>query len=210
MKRKIIEINQDLCNGCGQCVTACIEGAIKIINGKAQLVSDSYCDGLGTCIGHCPQKAIKITEKNTLPFNEKAAKKTHCQCSGSTPKNLQKAAINNWPVQITLIPETADYFENANLLIAADCTGFAYLHFHQELLQDKKLLIGCPKLDDAAAYTGKISAILKQNNIKSITVARMEVPCCKSLTHIVKAAITMSGKNISLEEIIVSVDEQRR
>lgn len=206
MKRKIIEIDQALCNGCGQCVTACAEGAIQLVNGKAQLVSDNYCDGLGSCIGHCPQEAIRIVEKDTLPFEEKTKQHTHCQCAGNAPKNLQQAAIKNWPIQIALVPETANYFENAHLLISADCTAFSYLNFHQDILQNKTLLIGCPKLDNAPMYTEKLSSIFRQNNIRSITIMRMEIPCCKSLTHIVKAAMILSKKDIPVDEVIISIN----
>lgn len=209
MKRKIIEINKALCNGCGQCITACAEGAIQLINGKAQLVSDSYCDGLGTCIGHCPQGAIQIIEKDTMPFEEKTKQHVHCHCAGSAPKHLQKAAIRNWPIQISLIPEIADYFENADLLIAADCIAFTYLNFHRDGLHHKTLLIGCPKLDNASLYTEKLSTLFKKNSIKNITVMRMEVSCCKSLTDIVKAALLLSKKNIPVDEVIISINGNR-
>ena len=207
MKRNIIVIDENLCNGCGQCVTACAEGAIKLVDGKAKLISDSYCDGLGACIGHCPTEAIKIVEKESQPFNKNIVKElSQCKCPGSVPKNLQNAVLNNWPIQIALVPEIADYFEKANLLIAADCCAFSYLFFHKDLLKDKKLLIGCPKLDDIDSYTHKLASIFEHNNIENITVVRMEVPCCKGLSHLVKAAIHMSKKDIPCNEIVIGIE----
>jgi len=208
MKRSIIEIDENLCNGCGQCITACAEGAIELVDSKAKLLSDRYCDGLGTCIGHCPVGAIKIIEKEAKPFEENTIKEeSPCQCPGSAPKNLQQSALNNWPIQIALAPETASYFEDSNLLIAADCCAFSHPNFHNELLKNKKLLIGCPKLDNTGAYTQKLAAIFKHNNIRSITVVRMDVPCCKRLTQIVKAALHLSKKNISCREPIITIED---
>jgi Pyruvate/2-oxoacid:ferredoxin oxidoreductase delta subunit len=210
MKRSIVEIDENLCNGCGQCVTACAEGALQLVDGKAKLVSDNYCDGLGTCLGHCPVGAIKIIEREAEAFDEKLVKKSSpCKCPGSSPRNLQRSSINNWPIQIALVPETADYFKNVDLLIAADCCAFSHLSFHQDLLQDKKLLIGCPKLDNADAYTQKLASIFKHNDINNISIVRMEVPCCRGLTQIVKAAIHISKKDIPCSESVIAIETGR-
>jgi ferredoxin len=204
MKRKIIEIDEKLCNGCKQCVTACAEGAIQIVNGKAKLVADSYCDGLGVCVGHCPTGALKVIEREAESFNENLLQPPVCNCPSQQPKNLINSVLNNWPIQITLAPETADYYNNtAGLLIAADCVAFSCLNFHAKLVKGKTLLIGCPKLDDISFYTKKFASIFANNQIKNITVVRMDVPCCKHLTHIVKAAIILSRTSIDLKEIVI-------
>ncbi|MBU0744941.1 MAG: 4Fe-4S binding protein [Gammaproteobacteria bacterium] len=206
MKRKIIEIDEDLCNGCGQCSFACAGGAIKIINNKAKLISDSNCDGLGACIGHCPMGALKITERKADPFGKNIPKTQACNYLNQKHKSMANSILNNWPIQITLAPEITDCYNNTSgILIAADCTAFFCLNFHVDFVKGKTLLIGCPKLDGVSSYTIKLAAIFTKNNIKSISIVRMEVPCCKSLTHIVKAAIILSKTSITPNETIISV-----
>ncbi|MEK6731091.1 MAG: 4Fe-4S dicluster domain-containing protein [Pseudomonadota bacterium] len=227
MKRSIIKIDEDLCNGCGECITACVEGALQIVNGKAKLVSDKYCDGLGMCLGSCPMGAIEIIEREADEFDEAAVEaKQHAQkhsvhaCPGSASHMIsrQPSARNNarqsselttWPVQITLVSPAAPFLQNAHLLIAADCVPFAYPNFHSDLLKDRILMIGCPKLDDADSYIEKLSMIFESANPQSITVARMEVPCCSGLTMIVQRALQASGKNIDMDEIILTRDGER-
>ncbi|OGT21099.1 MAG: hypothetical protein A3C55_02840 [Gammaproteobacteria bacterium RIFCSPHIGHO2_02_FULL_42_13] len=227
MKRSIIKIDEDLCNGCGDCITACVEGALQIVNGKAKLVSDKYCDGLGMCLGSCPMGAITIIEREADEFDEAAVEaKQHSKkhvghaCPGSASHMIQRqpAAQNNvrqsselttWPVQITLVSPSAPFFQNAHLLIAADCVPFAYPNFHADLLKDRILMIGCPKLDDTQMYLEKLSMIFESANPQSITVARMEVPCCSGLTSIVAQALESSGKNIAYNEIILTRDGER-
>lgn len=206
MKRKIIEISETLCNGCGDCINACAEGAIKIVNGKAKLVADEYCDGLGDCLGHCPTGALKIIEREAEAFDESLIPAKHeatpvCSCP-SQRMNTQNSPLNNWPIQLSLVPEDGEYFADANLLIAADCTAFSRLHFNQNL-QDKILLICCPKLDNTSFYQKKLMNIFTKHNVNSITVARMSVPCCAGLTHLVYNAIQKSGKRIQAEELII-------
>lgn len=205
MQRKIIKINEKLCNGCGHCANACAEGAIKIINGKAKLISDQYCDGLGNCIGHCPTGALKIIEREAESFNQSVSnisKKPRSTCPGQI-LNTQHSPLNNWPIQLALAPEHADYFNNAELIIAADCTAFAYLHYHQDLLKDKVLLICCPKLDDSEPYLRKLNAIFAQHHIKSISIIKMHVPCCSKLTTIIRAALQLSEKKQDIQEITI-------
>ena len=232
MKRKIIEIDQDKCNGCGKCVSACHEGAIQMLNGKAKLVSDVYCDGLGACIGDCPVDAIKIIEREADEFNEEAVKakkakeeiqKKHspaCGCPGMAMKTFpkpgtQKASapvgeipseLTQWPIQLKLVPVNAPFWENASLLIAADCSAFSLGGFHGKLLKGKKLVIACPKLDDTDSYVDKLSAIIKENSIKDVTVVYMEVPCCGGLVAITEDAVAQSGKNIPLHLVKLSLD----
>lgn len=268
LKRKVIKIEQEKCNGCGLCIPNCPEGAIQIIDGKARLISDLFCDGLGACIGHCPQGAITIEEREAKEYDERkvmanivkqgknvvrahlAHLKEHnqneylkqakdflrekrieipleeevCGCPGLKIMDFSKkeevskdkkthsearSQLGNWPVQIKLVPATAPYLNNADLLIAADCVPFAYADFHQDLLKDKVLLVGCPKLDDTEIYQEKINQILKNNQIKSITYAHMEVPCCFGLVNIIKSAISASGKDIPFEEITISIKGEK-
>ncbi len=282
-KRKIIKIDAEKCNGCGQCIPNCPEGAIQIIDGKARLVSDLFCDGLGACIGNCPQGAITIEERETEVYDERKVMenivkqgnavikahlehlKTHnqeaylkqakaylrekdielpalseCGCPpspiglrGTTHRSLGEGGcpgsqtmdlgsreeccqgnnvaykgasqLRNWPVQIRLVSPLASYLNGADLLIAADCVAFTYADFHQDLLRGKVLLVGCPKLDDIQLYHEKISQILKNNHIKSITYAHMEVPCCFGLVGVIKQAIAASGKDIAFKEITISI-----
>jgi NAD-dependent dihydropyrimidine dehydrogenase PreA subunit len=225
-KRKIIKIDEEKCNGCGECVPNCAEGALKIINGKARLVSDVFCDGLGACLGHCPQGAITIEERDAEAFDEKKTLKHKAHqkigfsgCPGSRMIDLGKKSasespatgakgqseLRQWPVQIMLVPPSAPYFNNSDLLIAADCVPFAYPDFHRELLKGKILLVGCPKLDDMEFYTEKLAQIVKMNSVKSITYAHMEVPCCYGLIGPIKEAIAASGKSIPYEDITIGI-----
>ncbi len=214
MKRQIVQIDEEKCDGCGLCVPECAEGAIQVIDGKARLVSETYCDGLGACLGHCPQDAITIVEREAAIFDEAAVEKhlasqnhdQHHSCPSSQAMTMGKSEsqLSNWPIQIKLAPPTADYFNNADLLIAADCVSFAYPNFHN-LLQDKVLLIGCPKLDEADFYVQKLGQIIKHNDIKSISIAHMEVPCCFGLGALVNKAIEVSGKNLSAEKMVFAI-----
>jgi NAD-dependent dihydropyrimidine dehydrogenase PreA subunit len=230
--RKIIEIDKDKCDGCGQCVNACAEGALRIIDGKAKVVADTFCDGLGACIGECPRGALKIVEREADAFDEKAVEqhtKGHgaavshgalpCGCPGTAMQSFKSpvaaapksaacgaaSALTHWPVQIRLVPANALFLKGADLLIAADCTAFAYAGFHSDLLSGKALLVGCPKLDDAQQIQDKFVEIFKSAGIKSITVVAMEVPCCSRLPMIVKKALEISGAKIPVKEIIVGI-----
>jgi len=196
MIRKIIKINEKLCNGCGLCVNACHEAAIGLVDGKAKLLRDDYCDGLGNCLPVCPTGAISFEEREALEYDEEAVKKNIIEKSPSM--------LRQWPVQIQLVPPTAPYFKDADLLIAADCTAYAYKNFH-EYMFEKVTLIGCPKLDDVD-YSAKLAQIFQVNNIKSITVVRMEVPCCGGIVYAVERAIKNIGKNIPMEVIILGTD----
>jgi len=273
-KREIITIDEEKCNGCGNCIPGCPEGALQIIDNKARLVSDLFCDGLGACIGDCPEGAISVIEREAEPYDEiKVIKnivkqgenvikahlehlKNHgetgflkqatdyleengienplevevkkeadedklpCGCPGSSVRDMredkketeedtgvsQKSELKQWPVQIHLVPVNAPFFDGADLLITADCVPFAYGNFHKDFLKGKILLMGCPKLDDAEFYRNKITDIFKNNNIKSITIVRMEVPCCFGLVKLVSDALTESGKDIPIEDITVKVN----
>lgn len=278
-KRKIIRIDEEKCNGCGLCIPDCPEGALKVIDGKATLISDLFCDGLGACIGSCPEGAITVEEREAEEYDEKEVMrnivrqgknvikahlehlKEHGQgeylqeavdflkernieipleeeplhsrhehmgsfssCPGSKIMDFREkeevtekdktvsrgvSELKQWPIQIMLVPPAAPYLKGAHLLIAADCAPFAYADFHQDLLKGKILLVGCPKLDDVEFYKEKITQVLKDNNIKSITCAHMEVPCCFGLVSIVKSAISASGKEIPLKEVNISIREKR-
>jgi NAD-dependent dihydropyrimidine dehydrogenase PreA subunit len=237
MKRNIVTIDPDLCTGCGLCVSACHEGALQMVDGKAKLVSDSYCDGLGACLPECPTGAIKIVEREADAFNEaavaaqQAAKPAPaavpppplpCGCPGKMAKSIARppvaatnggeasaasptSALVNWPVQIKLVPVNAPYLQNAALLIAADCTAFAYADIHRRFMTNKVTLIGCPKLDEGD-YTEKLTALLRANDIRSVTVLRMEVPCCGGLANAVKQALLASGKMIPWHVVTISTD----
>jgi ferredoxin len=224
MKRQIIKIDEDKCDGCGLCVSACHEGAIGLVDGKAKLLRDDYCDGLGNCLPVCPTEAISFEEREAAEFDEAAvaAKTSKSQpgampfvCPGTQSKvlgrdNKEAAApaetnLNQWPVQIKLVPVNAPYFKGANLLVAADCTAYAYGNFHRDFMKNKITLIGCPKLDEGD-YTEKLTAILKENDIKSVTIARMEVPCCGGLENAVKNALQNCGKMIPWQIVVISTD----
>ena len=225
MIRRIIKINEEKCNGCGLCAAACHEGAIGMVNGKARLLREDYCDGLGDCLPACPTGAISFEEREAPAYNEAAvlaAKKAKaapqpCGCPGSACRSIQPAApaaaadvpsqLQNWPVQIKLAPVNAPYFDGADLLIAADCTAYAFGNFHQKFMQGKVVLIGCPKLD-GVNYAEKLTQILQYNNIRSITVTRMSVPCCGGLSFAVQTALEQCGKEIPLHITIISPDGQ--
>ena len=277
-KREIITIDEEKCNGCGNCIPGCPEGALQIIDNKARLVSDLFCDGLGACIGDCPEGAISVIEREAEPYDEikviknitkqgKNVIKAHlehlknhgetrflkqaidyleengienplevevkeeasedklpCGCPGSSVRDMrddereteentevsQKSELKQWPVQIHLVPVNAPFFDGADLLITADCVPFAYGNFHRDFLKGKILLMGCPKLDDAGFYRDKITDIFKENDIKSITVVLMEVPCCFGLVKLVSDALAESGKDIPIEDITVKVNGEIR
>jgi ferredoxin len=233
MIRKIVNIDEAKCNGCGLCVDACHEGALQLINNKAKLVSESYCDGLGDCLPECPLGAITIEERETVPYDEEAVKQ-HLErsgileqipslesgCPGSQARVIEAAALKpnldmpqetyvsqlkQWPCQIKLVPANAPYLNDADLLIAADCTAYAYAGIHQDFMQDKITLIGCPKLD-AVDYSEKLSDILKLHNIKSLTVLKMEVPCCNGLAQAVKKSLMVSGQTIPCNVVTISTN----
>ena len=235
MIRKIIHIDEEKCNGCGLCATACHEGAIDIINGKAKLVRENFCDGFGDCLPGCPTGAITFEEREAPAYDEAAVqenkKKKELQekmkhlheggCPGSRMRMLEQpetaaesavaapvqpvSRLRNWPVQIKLAPIHAPYFEGAKLLIAADCTAYAYANFHQEFMRGKVTLIGCPKLD-AVDYSQKLEAVFAGNDIASVTVARMEVPCCAGMERAVKMALKESGKKIPVKTVVISTE----
>lgn len=247
MIRQIIKIEEDLCNGCELCVSACHEGAIAIIDGKAKLIRDDYCDGLGNCLPVCPTGAISFEDREADAFDEAAVEENmkkaqaaetakaaqaaaqaspapFAGCPGTrsramdrpqtqqatTPASSQvslESHLNQWPVQIKLVPVNAPYFHQANLLIAADCTAFAYGDFHNQFMKNKITLIGCPKLDEGD-YSEKLTAILKHNEIKSLTVVRMEVPCCGGIQHAAVTALKESGKMIPWQIVTISTDGQ--
>ena len=200
--RKIVEINEDLCNGCGNCVPNCAEGALQIVDGKAKIVKETYCDGLGACLGHCPQGAIKIIEREAKAFDEK---EVHEHLKKAQIPPTQKQTKPYWPVQLNLVPIESPNYQNAHLLIAADCVPVALPTFHNTLLPGKRVIIGCPKFDDAREYAEKIGEIIKRNKIASLTVAHMEVPCCSGLKWAVDKAIQISGKQIPVKQYIIKI-----
>lgn len=224
MLRKIIKIDEEKCNGCGKCATACHEDAIEMIKGKAKLTREDYCDGLGDCLPACPVDAITFEEREAPAYNEEAVRqakmkafgvKLPCGCPGTQSKAIKRdtapnpktpnaqSQLSQWPCQIKLVPVNAPYFENANLLVAADCTAFAYGNFHQDFIRNHITLIGCPKLDEGD-YSEKLTEIIRNNNIKSIKVVRMEVPCCSGIENAVKRALQASGKFIPWQVVVVS------
>ncbi|HPD45475.1 MAG TPA: 4Fe-4S binding protein [Anaerohalosphaeraceae bacterium] len=253
-KRNIIRIDEAKCNGCGECVRACAEGAIAIIDGKARLVSETYCDGLGACLGTCPQDAITVEEREAAEFDEvatekhlreirnpkheivnksefqKASNSKHgaavvekvaamaCGCPGTLAMSLQPksaagtapavgaaSALSQWPVQLTLVSPTAPYFAGADLLLAADCVAFAMGDFHGRFLAGRKLVVGCPKLDDVEPYVDKLAAIIKHNGLASLTVVHMQVPCCSGLTRLAMRAIERAGVEMTFEDVTISL-----
>lgn len=225
MIRKIIEIDKEKCNGCGLCAHACHEGAIGMVDGKATLLRDDYCDGLGNCLPVCPTGAISFVEREAAAYDEAAVQanvqaksQPHTGCPGSMARSMERAPVNQpasfipmpsqlrqWPVQIKLAPVNAPWFDGAKLLVAADCTAYAYANFHQDFIKGRITLVGCPKLD-AVDYSDKLTEILKHNDIRSITVVRMEVPCCGGIEQAVKKALLNSGKLIPWDVVIVSTD----
>ena len=210
MIRKIIHINEEKCNGCGACAAACHEGAIAMINGKARLIRDDYCDGLGDCLPACPTNAISFEEREALAYDEEAVQK-HLKMKKMIAEMQEPEPVeftghlSQWPVQIKLVPTNAPYFENANLLIAADCTAFAYGDFHNRFIKNHITLIGCPTLDEGD-YTEKLTEIISQNNIKSLTIVRMEVPCCGGIERAAKEALKASGKFIPWHVTTIGVN----
>ena len=229
MIRRIIQIDQEKCNGCGACAAACHEDAIAMVDGKAQLMRDDYCDGLGDCLPTCPTGAITFVEREAAAYDEQAVMENKqrkmqkegmalpCGCPGSAARAIhreespcdvrtpQQSQLRQWPVQIKLAPVNAPWFDGAKLLVAADCTAYAYANFHQDFIKGRITLVGCPKLD-AVDYSDKLTEILKHNDIRSITVVRMEVPCCGGIEQAVKKALLNSGKLIPWDVVIVSTD----
>jgi Pyruvate/2-oxoacid:ferredoxin oxidoreductase delta subunit len=252
--RQVVNIDEDKCNGCGLCVTACAEGAIQVIDGKARLVSETYCDGLGACLGHCPQDAITIETREAAEFDEAAvaahlkaaapavAPSRHAAhqgcpsaqlrglprgqaghaCPSARPVALPTATapeeteatearseLGHWPVQLSLVPASAPIFRDADLLVAADCVPFAYPDFHRKLLRGRSVVIGCPKLDDVQEYLDKLTEIVADNDVRSVTVAHMEVPCCFGLVRLVEAAVRASGKDLDVNDVTISLQGAR-
>lgn len=228
MIRRIIKIDAEKCNGCGACATACHEGAIEIIDGVAKVTREDYCDGLGDCLPVCPTNAISFEEREAPAYNEEAVKAAQMKnrkaklpvgCPGSQSKTIKRresagvvsknkqseSQLSQWPVQIKLVPVNAPYFDGANLLIAADCTAYAYGRFHEEFIRNRITLIGCPKLDEGD-YSEKLTDIISNNNIKSVTVVRMEVPCCGGIENVAKQALQASGKFIPWQVVTLSVN----
>ena len=241
MKRRIIEIDQDKCNGCGACAAACHEGAIAMVDGKAKLMRDDYCDGLGDCLPTCPTGAITFVEREAAAYDEKAVQENKQKkiqekimekmkkdgiplsggCPGSRARKIEHTHTENtdtvvsyakpvsqlsqWPVQIKLVPVKAPYFDGAKLLIAADCTAYAYANFHEEFIKGRITIVGCPKLD-SVDYSEKLTEIIRNNDIKSVTIVRMEVPCCGGLENAAKTALQQSGKFIPWQVVTISTD----
>jgi Pyruvate/2-oxoacid:ferredoxin oxidoreductase delta subunit len=242
MKRKIIRIDEEKCNGCGQCVTGCAEGAIQLVNGKAKLVSEVYCDGLGACIGECPVDALTLEEREATEYDQAAvdkhlaatgrpphvsapqpafqgcpgsmARSLHqgpgraapASCPGSAPStSATVSALGNWPIQLSLVPVNAPYLERASLLLAADCTAFAFPDFHRRFMKGKVALIGCPKLDDSGFYREKLASIIQANDIEFIHVVYMEVPCCGGLVRLVQGAVADSGHKVPVKLTKISI-----
>jgi len=231
MIRKIIKIDEEKCNGCGACASACHEGAIEMVNGKAKLTWEDYCDGLGDCLPACPTGAITFEEREAPAYDEAAVQKAKaekapgklpCGCPGTNSKRIVRTAeacpsvpaapvtsrLSQWPVQIKLVPVNAPYFDGADLLIAADCTAYAYGNFHEEFIRNRVTLIGCPKLD-TVDYTEKLTQIIARNEIKSVTVVRMEVPCCGGIENAVKQALMAAGKWIPWQVVTISTDGRK-
>jgi len=269
MKRKIVEIDEALCNGCGDCLDSCAEGAIALVEGKARLVSEVYCDGLGACLAECPQGAIRVVERDAAGFDEAAvashlatlgrsaphgpaaggpvpfdpaahlpaprglaptvpARPAPAACPGSAVRELRRgglsvlregpgpaqpaappqggSALGHWPVQLALVPPHARFLAGADLLVAADCVPFAYAAFHADFLAGKALVIGCSKLDDTSAYAAKLAEVSRQNDLRSVTVVRMEVPCCGGLAWAAREGVTRSGKAVPIRDVVIGID----
>lgn len=229
--RKIVKIDEEKCDGCGVCIPACAEGALRIIDGKAKLIDEKYCDGIGACLGECPQGAITIEEKVADEFNEQAVKlhlerdehtiqELPCGCPSVTVTQFerndteylasvevknQQSMLSHWPIQLKLVPPGAPFLQGADVVLAADCAPFTYAGFHQDFLKNHSLLIACPKLDDSQAHLMKLTDILSHSSVKSLTVVIMEVPCCSGLVLMAKQAIQLSGKNIPLKEVTIGI-----
>lgn len=235
VKRKIIEIDQDLCDGCGNCIISCAEGALEIVDGKARLVAEKYCDGLGACLGECPTGALKIIERDADDFDEaaveerleslnveeKQAEPVRFTCPSAKiqsfggesrqpaaerqPAQSGPSELRHWPVQINLVPPNAPFLKGADLLVAADCVPVSYAGFHSEFLKDKAVMIGCPKFDDTESYLEKFTEIFRSAGVRSVTVLIMEVPCCRGLEMIIKRAMELSGKQIPVEQVTIGI-----
>lgn len=228
--RNVVKIDEEKCNGCGQCALACAEGAIQIVDGKAKLISDIYCDGLGACIGHCPEDAITIEQREAADFDEEATKAHLAEqqkpqeqaafvCPGMAAKQFRPKSsaphaaapaalpsqLGQWPVQLKLVSPHAPYFANADLLLVADCVPFAMGDFHSRFLKGHSIAVGCPKLDNVQFYVEKLAAILQANKLNSLTVIHMEVPCCHGLTHIARQAIAKNGIEMSFEDVTIDL-----
>lgn len=231
--RKIIQIDEEKCNGCGACIDSCAEGALALVNGKAKLVKDQYCDGLAACLKECPQGALHIIERKAEEFNEEAAKSyleqkkkaerlSPCACRGSAVRELAgsytRAAaptagrldpeLTHWPVQLTLVPPGARFLNEADVMLISHCVPFAYPNVHTDFLKDHAVLTACPKLDDAEAHLAKLTEIIKKSNLKSLSVVRMEVPCCSGLTFIAKNALAANGIDLPFKEIVIGINGQ--
>jgi Fe-S-cluster-containing hydrogenase component 2 len=228
--RKIIQIDEEKCNGCGDCIGSCAEGALALIDGKARLVKEKYCDGLAACLKECPQGALQIVEREADDFDEVETKahlremvkpepkQEPCGCAGAAvrqfeksqsrstePYDRQEPMLNHWPVQLTLVPPGAKFLNNADVVLIADCVPFAYPDLHADFLKDHSVLVACPKLDDAEAHLARLTEIIKKSNLKSLKVVHMEVPCCSGLNFIAKKAIAASGTNLPLEEVVIGI-----
>lgn len=199
VKRAIVEIDEEKCNGCGECIPRCKEGALKIVDGKARLVSEKYCDGLGACLGMCPRDAIKVIDREATAFDEEATKEYQ-------KEQRRPSRLRNWPVQLNLVNPKAPFFKDAELLIMSDCVPVASPDWQGTLLKGEVVLVGCPKFDDAEAYLEKLTEIFHDNKIKRVTIVHMEVPCCSGLSGLVQRAIKDAGKKIPLERIVLSVE----
>lgn len=220
-ERTIIEIDEELCNGCGLCIPGCAEGALKIVDGKARLVSDVYCDGLGACLGHCPQGALRIVEREAPPFDEEAVHEYLAEVEGGARgcpsaaalrleasgdrHDMNGSALMHWPVQLNLVPPRGPRYDDADLLVVADCVPVAHPDFYGSLLSGRVVVVGCPKFDDVRGYGRKLADILRDNDVRSVTVAVMEVPCCSSLSRVVGWAVEASGKRIPVRRHVVGV-----
>jgi len=228
--RKIIQINEEKCNGCGACLQACAEGALALENGKARLISEKYCEGLAACLGKCPQDAICIIEREAQDFDEEAAKQ-HLKekssttgdasglCRGSAVREIsrtesntafstdpeQESTLNHWPVQLSLVPPGAGFLKSRDVVLIADCVPFAYPNLHRDFLRSRGILVACPKLDDFAAHLAKLTAILQTSGIKSLTVVHMEVPCCSGLAYMARKAMETSGVEVPFKEVTISI-----
>jgi NAD-dependent dihydropyrimidine dehydrogenase PreA subunit len=221
--RNIVEIDEEHCDGCGQCVPNCAEGALRIVDGKARLLRDQYCDGLGACLGHCPQGAIRVIRREAASFDEEAVHEhlsrakvedPVCGCSSSTVRSLApkvdqpdraESTLGNWPVQLNLVPLEAPFFDGADLLVMADCVAVAYPRLHADLLPGRAVVMGCPKFDDAGRYAEKLGEIIRRNDVRSVTVVHMEVPCCSGLNWIVERAVEASGKDVTVSRRVIDV-----
>jgi len=234
-KRKIIKIDEEKCNGCGLCVVSCAEGALQVIDGKAKLTSESYCDGLGACIGECPQGALIIEEREAPKFDEEAVEQylkdkrkveaeLPCGCPSHTVTQFDRAQtagsieeakahresmLSHWPVQLRLVPPTAPFLKNADLVLVADCVPFAYADFHHDFLREHTVLVACPKLDDFDAHLAKLTEVARQAQLNSLTVVHMEVSCCSGLVHMAKQAIAASGESVPFKEVTIGVRGDR-